>query len=94
MEVNKELIKHLAEVARIKLTDKETEAFIPQLKEILEAFKKLDELDTSKINPSFQPVKIRNLMREDKPGKCLTQDEALSLVKNKEEGYFKGPKAI
>ena len=94
MEVNKELIKHVAEIARIELDDKEIKEFIPQLKEILEAFKKLDEIDVSKTNPSIQPVKLRNTMREDKTTKCLTQEEALEQIENKEDGYFKGPKAI
>ena len=94
MKVDKNLIKHVAEVARLKLDDKEIEKFVPQLKEILEAFKKLDEIDVSKAKPSFQPVKLRNLMRADEQKKCLTQEEALGQVENKEAGYFKGPKAI
>ncbi|MBU0614792.1 MAG: Asp-tRNA(Asn)/Glu-tRNA(Gln) amidotransferase subunit GatC [Nanoarchaeota archaeon] len=94
MQVDKELIEHVAEVARLKLTDTEIKRFLPQLKEILEAFEKLQEVNTDDTKPSFQPVEIKNVMREDKITDCLTQEQALSLVKNKKDGYFKGPKAV
>lgn len=94
MKVDKELITHVAEVARLNLTDEEIKKFIPQVKEILELFSKLDEVDTKGVDPSFQPVEIKNVLREDNPGGCLTQKEALSLSEHKKDGYFKGPKAV
>jgi len=94
MKVDKELIKHVAEVARLKLTEKEIEKFVPQLKEALDYFSKLDEVKTDKVKPSFQPVEIKNVLREDKEEKCLTQEEALSQTEHKKDGYFKGPKVV
>lgn len=94
MKIDKELIKHVAEVARLKLTDKEIEKFTPQLKEALEYFSKLDEVNTDNTKPSFQAVEIKNILREDKEEKCLKQEEALSLTEHKKDGYFKGPKVM
>jgi len=94
MKIDKELIKHVAELARLKLTDKEIDKFVPQLKEALEYFSKLDEVDTDNVKPSFQPVEIKNVLREDKEEKCLSQEEALSLTEHKKDGYFKGPRAV
>lgn len=94
MKVDKELIKKVASVARLDLTEEEVEKFIPQLKDILSSFSKIDEADTEKTNPSFQPVELKNALREDKKGKCLSQEEALSNTEHKKDGYFKGPKAI
>lgn len=94
MKIDKALIEHIADLARLKLKEKEIEKFLPQLKEILEAFSKLDEVDTSNIKPSFQPVELKNMLREDKIKKCLTQEEALSNAKEKRDGYFKGPMAV
>ncbi|MFH1054065.1 MAG: Asp-tRNA(Asn)/Glu-tRNA(Gln) amidotransferase subunit GatC [Candidatus Woesearchaeota archaeon] len=94
MKVDKNMLEHVAELARLRLTDKEIETFIPQFKEILNAFAELDSINVDNVNPSFHPVKIKNVMREDKEEKCLSQDEALSNTKNKKEGYFKGPRAI
>ena len=94
MKVDKELVKHIADLARLKLSEEEIEKFTPQLKEILESFSKLDEIDVDGVEPSFQPVELKNVMREDKIEECLSQEKALSLVKNKKDGYFKGPRAV
>jgi len=94
MRVDKELLEHVAELARLKLTEKEIEEFISELKDILEYFSKLDKLDTKGIKPSFQPVELDNVTRDDKVNKSLTQEEALSNSPNKKDGYFKGPKAV
>lgn len=94
MKIDKELIKHVAETARLRLTDKEIEKFLPQLKEALEYFSKLNEIKTDNAKPSFQPVEIKNALRGDKEERCLSQEEALSLTEHKKDGYFKGPRAV
>ncbi len=94
MDIDTKTIEHVAEIARLKLTEKEKEKFIPQLKEALEFFSKLSEVNTDNIEPSFHPVEIRNAMREDAEGRCISQGEALSLSEHKKDGYFKGPKAV
>jgi len=94
MKLDKELIQHVADLARLKLTDKEIEKFLPQLKEILNAFSELDKINTDSTIPSFQPVELRNFMREDKIEPSLSQEKALKNSPNKKEGHFKGPKAV
>ena len=94
MKVDKELIENVARVARLKLTESEIKKFLPQLKEILGVFSKLDEVNTKDTEPSFQPVEIKNVMREDKPGDVLDQEKALENTEHKKDGYFKGPRAV
>ena len=94
MNIDKELIKKVADNARLRLSEQETEQFIPQLKEVLDNFSKLDEVDIKEVKPSFQPVEIKNHVREDKTGKCLSQEEALRNAVHKKDGYFKGPRAV
>ena len=94
MRVDKELIEHVAEIARLRLTDAEIRKFLPELKEILEAFSKIDEVNTQGVRLSFQPVELKNMMREDKVEPCLTQEEALANTPHKRDGYFKGPRVI
>lgn len=94
MEINRGLIEKLASLARLNLTESEIDEFLPQLKEILNTFSKIKEVNTEKIKPSFQPLEIKNIYREDKIEKCLSQEEALKNTKHKENGYFKGPKVI
>lgn len=94
MEIDRKLLEHVAEVARLKLTEDEIKKFLPQLKEALEFFSQLQEVNTNGVKPSFQPVEIKNAMREDFGKKCLSQDDALSLTEHRKGGYFKGPRAI
>lgn len=94
MEIDRKLLEHVAELARLKLTEEEIRKFLPQLKEALEFFSQLQEINTDNVKPSFQPVELKNAMREDKEKECLSQDEALSLTEHKKDGYFKGPRAV
>ncbi|MEM4271947.1 MAG: Asp-tRNA(Asn)/Glu-tRNA(Gln) amidotransferase subunit GatC [Candidatus Pacearchaeota archaeon] len=94
MEIDNRVIENVAEVARLHLSDSEKKKFIPQLKEVLENFSKLDEVDTEGVNPAFHPIIIRNILREDIIEPSLKQEEALQNTKLKKDGYFKGPKAI
>ncbi len=94
MEIDKKLLEHVAQTARLKLTEEEINKFQPQLKEALEFFSKLQEVNTDNVKPSFHPVEIKNVMREDAEKECLSQDDALSLTEHKKDGYFKGPRAV
>ncbi len=94
VKISRELLLRVADNARLSLTEKEIEKFLPQFQEILDAFSALDELNIEKERPSFQPIEMENVFREDRPGKCLTQEEALSNTKHKKDGYFKGPRVV
>ena len=94
MKVDKELIKNVGEVSRLNLSSKEIQEFVIELQEVLENFSLIDKCDTSKVEPSFQPVELKNALREDKVTPCLSQEDALSNSKDKKDGYFKGPRSI
>lgn len=91
MKITEETVEHVAKLARLKLTASETKKFQKDLTEILAAFKTLDEAPNAE--PSFQPMPMENVMREDIAENCLTNQEALRNTKHKERGFFKGPKA-
>ena len=94
MKLDKELLEKIANNSRLNLTKKEEEEFLPQLKEILTVFSELDKVDTKGVKPSFQPIPIEDVTREDIIEPCLTEEGVFLNVKNKKEDYFKGPKAI
>ncbi len=94
MKIDNQLIEKVAKNARIRLTESEIKEFLPQLKEILEYFSEIKNAPTKNLQPTFHPIEIKNVTREDLPKKCLTQQEALQNTKHKQDGYFKGPKTI
>jgi aspartyl-tRNA(Asn)/glutamyl-tRNA(Gln) amidotransferase subunit C len=94
MEIDKKLIDKIAKVSRLNLTESEVKEFIPELKEVLENFSKLSKVNTKDVKPSFQPIEVKNVLREDKIEKCVSQEDALKNSKHKKDGYFVGPRAI
>ena len=93
-KVDRQLLLRVAGNARLNLSEAEVKKFLQQLQEVVEAFSKLDELDVEEEQPSFQPIKLSNVMRADAVEKCLTQKEALQNTKHKKQGYFLGPKVV
>ena len=94
MDVDEKLIKHVAEVARLELTNEEIKEFLPQLKEVIDSFSQIQELNTDNVKPSYHAVELKNVTRDDVPKKSLTNEEALKNTKHKKDGYFKGPRVI
>ena len=93
-KVDKKLLLGVAQNARLNLSREEIREFMPQLQEILDAFSKLDSLDVDKLQPSFQPLQLKNIVRKDKVEKCLGQQQALQNTQHKKNGYFKGPRVV
>lgn len=89
----RDIVVKTAKAARLNLTEKEIEKFSEQLSDVIQAFKTIEKLDV-KEEPSFQPMELRDVMRQDTEEQCLPQEEALANTKNKEKGFFKGPKVI
>jgi aspartyl-tRNA(Asn)/glutamyl-tRNA(Gln) amidotransferase subunit C len=94
MKVDKELIEKVALLARLELSEDEKKQLEADFAEILSHFSKRDECDTTGYEGVLHPVELSGTVREDAPGKCLGQEEALSLAEHKKDGYFKGPRAV
>jgi aspartyl-tRNA(Asn)/glutamyl-tRNA(Gln) amidotransferase subunit C len=94
MDIDRDMIRHVARIARLNLTEKEIDEFLPQLREVLDTFSQLSEVDTEGVEPSIQPVGLKNRLRDDVVRDCVSQDEALLNTPNKKDGYFKGPRAV
>ncbi len=87
-------IRKVAEIARLELSEEEIDMFAKDLFNILVHFKVLQRADTKGVEPSFQPIPMKNVLREDGVEKGLSQKEALANAKLREKGFFKGPRAM
>ncbi|MFC1612759.1 Asp-tRNA(Asn)/Glu-tRNA(Gln) amidotransferase subunit GatC [Patescibacteria group bacterium] len=65
MSITKTKIEEIANLARIKLTEEEKNIYIEQLSSILDYFKQLKEVDTSKITPLINANLEFNVLRDD-----------------------------
>ena len=94
MKIDKKLVEHVAEIARLRLTNEEIKKFLPQMREVLGHFSELSKINTKGVRESFHPVELKDYSRKDKSGSCLAQEEALRNTEHKKDGYFKGPRAV
>jgi len=94
MRIDKKTVENIAKLARLALTEEEKKSFAGQLDKILAYIDKLNELDTSKIEPTFHAVPLKNVFRDDEVKPSLKQEEALANAPQKDRGYFKVPRII
>ena len=92
--IDEKTVVHLAELARITLSDNEKKDFAKQLSNILEFFSQISELNTENVKPTYHVLELKNVFREDEPRESLPQDVALRNASRKEKGFFKAPKII
>jgi len=94
MDISKETVQYVANLARIKLTDQELEKFSHQLNDILRYIDQLNEVNISKIPPTAHVLPIKNVKRKDNLNKSFRNKEILKNAPQKEGNFFKVPKVI
>ena len=87
-------VEYVARLARLALTDAEIERMREQLNGILAYIEKLNELDTSDVEPTSHAVPLVNVMRDDEAGPCLPREEALANAPDRAGEFFRVPRII
>jgi len=85
--VDAEEVRHVAELARVRLADDEVDEFAAQFGDILEYFEALDEVPETE-----REEELVNVMRPDEVEESLSQEAALRNAEETEDGFFVGPK--
>lgn len=94
MEITPELIHHLERLSRLELSPEEEAKMAHDLKDIFDFFEKLGELDLAGLPEMARPVELTNVLRDDEPGAVLSQEEALSVAIEAQDGFFVVPRMI
>jgi aspartyl-tRNA(Asn)/glutamyl-tRNA(Gln) amidotransferase subunit C len=92
--ITREEVLKIANLARLKLSEAEIGNFTGQLDSILEYVKQLDQVDTSKVEPTCFVEPTHDPMRDDIEKPSLTQEEALRNGPQVKKGFFAIPKVI
>jgi len=87
-------VEHVAKLARLEFSDEEKEKLTHQLNQILDYMDKLNELDTSNVEPLSHVIELKNVFREDVVTPSLTPEEALKNAPARTEKFFRVPKVI
>lgn len=89
MKLTREEVKHIALLARLGLSEEEAAKAQEQISNILENFQVLQEVDTSNIPPTTNPLALSNVMRKDEVHASFSSSEILANAPEKEEDYLK-----
>lgn len=87
-------VEQVAKLARLEFTEAEKEKFTHQLNDILHYMEKLNELDTSGVEPLSHVIDLSNVFREDVSKPSYDVEEMLKNAPAHDEKFFKVPKVI
>ncbi len=90
-KLTKQDVQHVADLAKLSLSDEEVEKYTDQLSSIINYISELSRVDTEGNEPTSQTTGLENVDRKDqvKSDESLTQEQALSGSDNTYNGYFK-----
>lgn len=92
--ISNEQVKHVANLARLAITEAEADKFTKQLDAIITFAEQLNELDTENVEPTYHVLDMKNVMREDIPKKGLPRNEVLKNAPEHQDGQIKVPSIL
>lgn len=94
VEITNKLVDDLAHLSRLTFNEEEKEAIKSDLKEMISFVEKLNEVDTSDVEPLLHITPHQNILRDDVIEGSITREEALKNVPNTDGEYILVPKVI
>lgn len=87
--LSREEVEHIAELAKLELTDGEKERYREQLSTILDYAARLQQIDTENIPPTASVLPIDTVLRPDEARPSPPREELLRNAQEQEEGMFR-----
>ena len=94
MQLSKEDIGQIAHLARLELTDEETDKLTGHMNRIMEYFAELQKLDTEDVEPTSHVIPIENVLREDAARPSLPTAEIVANAPEERDGCFVVPRIV
>jgi aspartyl-tRNA(Asn)/glutamyl-tRNA(Gln) amidotransferase subunit C len=94
MSISKEQVAKIATLSRLTLKSNELDQFTDQLSSILQYMEKLNELETTDVEPLYSPVEQTTVLREDIVEKKFKREELLANAPEDDGQYFIVPRII
>ena len=93
-DITREDVRHVAELARLHLTESELELMQTQLSRILEAVETLRDVDTSRVGPTASVIGLENVMRDDVARPSISRDAALANAPQRDDPFLRVPTVL
>jgi aspartyl-tRNA(Asn)/glutamyl-tRNA(Gln) amidotransferase subunit C len=94
MNIDEKVITRIAELSKLEFDSESTKEIQKDLNRILGFIDKLEELDTSEVEPLIFMREEKNILREDDVKETISQDEALQNAPEHDSDYFRVPKVL
>jgi aspartyl-tRNA(Asn)/glutamyl-tRNA(Gln) amidotransferase subunit C len=94
MKITRVEVDHVAELARLRLSEEDAGRLTGQLNDILTAMEKLSELDTEGVDPVSHALELTGALREDRVRPSLEREEALANAPASDGESFVVPRVI
>ena len=92
--ISRDEVAHLADLARLAVTEEELSTFAGQLDQILDSVATVGEVAAAEVPPTSHAVPLTNVFRADEPHAGLTQERALAGAPAAEQGRFRVPRIL
>jgi aspartyl-tRNA(Asn)/glutamyl-tRNA(Gln) amidotransferase subunit C len=93
-EITRDDVLHVANLARLHLTDDEVDRMQAQLTNILAAIETLRDVDTSHVGPTASVLGLENVMRDDEPRPGLAREAALANAPLRDDPFLRVPTVL
>ncbi len=93
-EFDDNLVRHVAHLARLKLSDEVIHSFASHLSRVVDYVNLLNEVDTEGVPETAHPLAAVGVMRDDTVGPSVDHDEALRNAPDRGDGFFRVPKVL
>ena len=94
MPISKKQVQHIAGLARLNLTEEETELFSRELTAVLEYVDQLKVVDTEGVEPDYKTAGGAGDLREDAVAASLPRNRALENAPARDDEYFHVPRVL
>lgn len=94
MKITKDVVEYVAHLSRLEFSSDEVDMYTAQIDRILEYMDKLNELDTTGIEPTTHAIPLVDVMRGDVVSTGLSVEESVGNAPEREDSFFKVPPII
>lgn len=94
MALTLEQMRHIANLARLELSDVQLEELMAPINALMAHFEKLQALPLDDVEPTSHSIPVYNAFREDVVGTPLPREEVLANAPEARDGLFIVPRIV
>ncbi len=94
MTLDLDEVRHVARLARLRLSDQELQLYRAQLSSVLDHISKIRELDVEGVQPMAHPSDLTNRLDDDVVDEAMPRDVLLALAPEVQDSFLSVPKVL